>query len=105
MKTFMQWHSHIIDEDLPGSSTPSVAGAGADGIVVKKKKKRKVFDVPSHVFKRFENNERVKYERWVKYIGAGIYEDKMLQYIKDNKNCKVTIRDQVSGETKLIKSI
>jgi len=106
MKTFLKWYSHI-EEELPGTATPSVAGAGDDSstVVVKRKKKRKMFDVPPHIFKRFENNERVKYERWQKYLGQGMYEDKMLDYIKDNHNCEIVLRDQVTGNTKTIKSV
>lgn len=106
MKTFLKWYNHI-EEELPGTATPSVVGTGDDSstVVVKRKKKRKMFDVPPHIFKRFENNEKVKYERWQKYLGQGMYEDKMLQYIKDNRSSEIVLRDQTTGDIKTIKSI
>jgi hypothetical protein len=106
MKTFTEWFKYAAEE-LGGTSTGSVAGAGDDSstVPVFKKKKRKMFDVPPHVFKRFNENERVKYERWAKYLGQGMYEDSLLKYVRDNKNADVVLRDQVSGEVKNITSI
>jgi len=100
MNTFRKW-LHAAEE-MGGTTTGSVAGAGDDSstVPVFRKKKRKMFDVPPHVWKRFENNQRVKYERWNKYLGSGLYEDGILNYIKDNKNVDIIIRDQVSGEVK-----
>jgi hypothetical protein len=94
MKTFCKWL-----EDVPSTSTASVA------MPPTMRKKKKVFDVPTHIFKRFQNNERVKYERWVKYLGTGMYEDSVLKYIKDNKQTEIILRDNVSGQTKTIKSV
>jgi hypothetical protein len=101
MNTFKRWL--FAAEEIGGTSTASVAGAGDDSSTVpvfRKKKKRKIFDVPPHVWRRFKNNERIKYERWNKYLGSGLYEDGILNYIKDNKNVDIIIRDQVSGEVK-----
>jgi hypothetical protein len=105
MNTFKRW-LHATEE-LGGTSTASVAGAGDDSSVVpvfRKKKKRKVFDIPPHVWKRFENNQRVKFERWAKYLGSGLYEDGILNYIRSNKTIDIVIRDQVSGELKNLSS-
>jgi len=100
MNTFKRWL--FASEELGGTSTSSVAGAGDDSstVPVFRKKKRKMFDVPPHVWRRFKNNQRIKYERWSKYLGSGLYEDGILNYIKDNKNVDIIIRDQVSGEVK-----
>jgi hypothetical protein len=100
MNTFKRWL--YAAEEIGGTSTASVAGAGDDSstVPVFRKKKRKMFDVPPHVWRRFKNNQRIKYERWSKYLGSGLYEDGILNYIKDNKNVDIIIRDQVSGEVK-----
>jgi len=103
MIPFKNWY---YNEELGGTSTASVAGAGDDSSVVPvfRKKKRKIFDVPPHVFKRFENNQRVKYERWSKYLGSGLYEDGIKNFLESNKKVDIIIRDQVSGELKNLSS-
>jgi len=106
MNSFKNWF--YAAEELGGTSTASVAGAGDDNSVVpvfRRKKKRKMFDVPPHVFKRFENNQRVKYERWAKYLGSGLYEDAVRSYIQTNRNAAVVLRNLVTGEVKNITSV
>ena len=77
---------------------------GRDGTVVVNKK-RKLYDVPDHVFRRLENG-KIKYERWSKYLDNGaIYEKEILDYIKANKSNEVVLRNQVSGECKLIQVV
>ena len=100
-KSFKEWN-----ED---TTTANVVGTGDDTStpmkLFRKKKKKKLFDVPSDVFTRFKENERVKYERWAKYIGTGMYEDSVLNYIKSNPGASIILRDQISFETKSITSV
>ena len=74
---------------------------GRDGTVVVNKK-RKLYDVPDHIFE----NGKIKYERWSKYLdNNAIYEKEILDYIKANKSNEVVLRNQVSGECKLIQVV
>lgn len=96
----------MVDRFKEFTGTTSVAGAGDDGIVpVYPKKKRKVFDVPDHIFKRLAPG-KMKYERWAKYLSTfEEYERQIFEYIKSNRNHEVILRNQVSGEAKLVSII
>lgn len=98
VQSFKEWNEMTTTANVPG------AGDDSSVVPVFRRKKRKMFDVPSHIFTRFKNNERVKYERWAKYIGSGMYEDGVLNYIKDNPGVEIILRDLVSLETKSITS-
>lgn len=96
----------MVDRFKEFTGTNSVAGAGDDGVVVvdpkKKKKKGKIFDVPDHIFKRLSPG-KMKYERWAKYLSTfEEYERQIFEYIKSNRNHEVVLRNQVTGESKLV---
>jgi hypothetical protein len=90
-----------INEDAPSMSTSAVAGAGDDSstVVVRRRKKRE-FDVPHHIFTRFKDKRKMKYERWSKLLDDGkLYEDKILEYIRNNRNHDIVLKSQETFQT------
>lgn len=90
-----------FNEEAPSMATSAVAGAGDDSsVVVVRKRKKREFDVPHHIFTRFENRRKMKYERWAKLLDSKqLYEDKILEYIKNNRNHDIVLRSQETYET------
>lgn len=81
------------------TTTTAVPGAGDDSSTVVVRK-GKTFDVPHHIFRRFqESGPKIKYERWKKHLNEGdVYENRIMEYIKNNRKCSVTLRSHESRE-------
>lgn len=96
----IKFKAFIAEEGAPSMNTGAVPGAGDDSsVVVVRKKKKQTFDVPHHIFKRFEGKSKIKYERWSNYLNSGqIYEDRILEFIKNNRSHNVVLRSQESFE-------
>lgn len=90
-----------VIEEAPSMSTSAVAGAGDDSsTVVVRRRKKKQFDVPHHIFKRFEEKRKMKYERWANLLDSKqLYETEILEYIRNNRTHDIVLRSQETYET------
>jgi len=67
------------------------------------KRKYQDFDVPSDVFRRFENG-RAKFERWTKFFNLQDEKQyKIYEYAKKNRDATIILRDEATGALKAIR--
>ena len=89
--------------EFDGTGVSAVADADGQPHIKIRKKKRKIFDVPNHVFEKLKDG-KIKFERWSKYLEANeaVYERQIISYLKANRNNEVVLRNQVTGESKVV---
>lgn len=94
--TFLKREQFEKDDIHENVTTSAVPGAGDDNSVVPvRKKRRKTFDVPHHIYKRFSTQKRKKHESWTPHLSVfDPYEKSILEYIRKNRNHEVAIKSQ-----------
>ena len=67
------------------------------------KRKYRMFDVPSDVFRRFENG-RMKFERWSKFLDETDEQQMSIKaYASKNRNSVIILKDMNTGALRAIR--
>jgi hypothetical protein len=79
------------------------AVAMIDKPLMAKKRKYRDFDVPTDVFRKFQNG-RNKFERWAKYLDLTDSDQKKIyDYARSNRDAVVVLRDSATGALRSIR--